>query len=67
MGRQFIGPDHPCGYHVRRVSNGSSGVVGEFRADHDRSVPHVVGEVDPNPAVRGMSPGVIVRVDVIAG
>ena len=31
------------------------------------SVTHIVGEVDPYAAVRGTSPGVLIRVDVVAG
>src|SRR5215211_6137934 len=66
-GGQLVGPDHPCGYRLRRVGDRATGVVGNLRADHHWRVVHVVGEVDPYAAVRGASPGVLVGVDVVAG
>ena len=64
---QFVGPDNPLGYHLRRVSDGSSRIVGEFRTDHHWSVAHVVWKIDPYTAVRGTSPDIFVGVDVVAG
>ena len=59
-GGQFVSPDHSCGYHLRRVGDRPSGVVGQFRADHYWHVVHVLGEVDPYAAVCVTSPSILV-------